>query len=123
MNVSASDGGMYTCEVTNDGGTDTATTSVLISPYFTSQPQAVGGANGTMATLTCEAEAFPNPTYQWFRTNGTIGATVTGQASSSLVFSSLQFGDEGDYFCNATSNGLTIQSDSATLSGKNSLLI
>ena len=118
-NVMAADGGTYTCMVTNDGGTNSATTSVLISPYFTSQPQAVGGDSGTMVTLTCEAEAFPSPVYQWSRTDGgTIGTTATGQASSTLVFSPLQFGDEGDYLCNATSSGVTIQSAPATLSGK-----
>ena len=118
VNVLASDGGTYTCEVTNDGGTDTATTSIFISPYFTSQPQAVGGANGAMVTLTCVAEAFPSPTYQWSRVDGgAISTAATGQNSSMLVFNPLAFGDEGEYVCNATSMGVTTQSQPATLSG------
>ncbi len=120
-NVTAANGGAYTCVITNAGGNNTATTSVFISPYFISQPQATGGVNNTMVILTCEAEAFPGPMYQWFRVDGEmLGNAVTGQASAVLEFSPLQFGNEGDYFCNATSNGITIQSDSATLSSKSS---
>ncbi len=119
-NVMAADGGMYTCMITNAGGSDSATTSVFISPYFTSQPQAMGGANGTMVTLTCEAEAFPAPTYEWSRMDGgTIGTEVVGQNSAMLMFDPLMFGDEGEYLCNATSMGMTIQSQPVTLTGKN----
>ncbi len=123
-NVMAADGGMYTCMITNAGGSDSDTTSVFIAPYFTSQPQAMGGDNGTMVTLTCEAEAFPAPTYQWSRGDGRMIRTeVMGQDSAMLTFDSLSFGDEGDYICNATSMGMTIQSQPVTLSGKNSFLL
>ncbi len=119
-NVTAADGGMYACAVYNAAGTSNATTSVFIAPYFTSQPQDLGGASGTMVTLTCEAEAFPGPTsYQWSRVDGrAIRTQVRGQNSTMLIFDPLVFGDEGDYFCTATSMGMTTQSQSATISGK-----
>ncbi len=117
-NVMATDGGVYTCEVNNTAGTSSDITSVSISPYFTSQPQAMGGNNGTMVTLTCEAEAFPAPTYQWSRVDGgTIRTEVMGQDSTVLVFDPLLFGDEGDYFCTAISNGDEAQSENVTVTG------
>ncbi len=118
-NVMAADGGMYTCMITNAGGNDSATTSVFISPYFISQPQDVGGDNGTMVTLTCAAEAFPAPMYQlsWVD-GGTIRMEVMGQDSTVLTFDPLLFGDEGDYICTAMSNGNQAQSQNATLTGK-----
>ncbi len=119
-NVVATNGGAYTCMVTNTAGTSNATTSVFISPYFASQPQAMGGANGTMVTLTCEAEAFPAPTYEWSRMDGgTIRTEVTGQNSAMLMFDPLMFGDEGEYLCDAMSMGMTVQSQPVTLTGKN----
>ena len=120
LNVSVADGGAYTCMVTNAAGADNATTFVFISPYFTSHPQGMGGANGTMVTLTCGAEAFPAPTYQWGRVDGgTIRPEVTGQDSAMLIFNPLTFGDEGDYICTAMSNGNQVQSQTATLTGNN----
>ena len=119
QNVTVADGGMYNCIVSNTAGNNGASTSIFIFPYFTSQPQGVGGSNRGMAAISCVAEAFPTPTYQWSRVDGaTIGSTVMGQTTSTLVFSSIQFRDEGEYVCNATSNGVTIQSQSATLSGE-----
>ncbi len=120
QSVRAVDGGVYTCVVSNAAGTSNATTSIFISPYFTSQPQAMGGANDTVVTLTCEAEAFPAPTYQWSQADGGMIRTgVMGQTTALLMFDPLLFRDEGDYVCNATSMGVTIQSQPATLSGKN----
>ena len=71
-----------------------------------------------MVTLTCEAEAFPSPTYLWHRADGmVIRNTVTGQNSAMLMFPSLEFGDEGSYYCSATSIGVMRLSQFVTLSG------
>ena len=118
LNIAAADGGVYTCMVSNTAGTSSASTSVFIFPYFTSQPQDMGGAAGSLVSLMCTAEAFPAPTYRWSRASGggQIRTAVTGRNSSTLQFSSLQFGDEGNYICTATS-GTAIQSQPATLTG------
>ena len=123
QNVTAADGGSYVCMVTNDGGTDTATTSVFIAPYFVSQPQDVRGANGTSVTLACQAEAFPSPTYQWSRIDGRMIRTeVMGQDSEMLMFAPLMFGDEGNYFCTAMSSQISLPSQNVTLTGKSAHL-
>ena len=117
-NVMAADGGAYTCMASNAAGMDTAVTSVFISPYFITQPQDVGAIDGAMVTLTCEAEGFPSPSYQWSGTNA-VRADVLGQTSTMLTFNPLMFGDEGDYFCTAMStNGDPEQSETATLTSK-----
>ena len=55
--------------------------------------------------------------YQWIRVGGVFGANVNGINSDMLVFAPVLFGDEGEYFCTATANGHTVQSDISTLTG------
>ena len=117
--MSASDGGEYTCVVTNLAGNDSASTNVFVAPYFTAVPADIETSDGDMGTLTCVAEAFPSPDYIWGRVDGgTIRDQVTGRNTSMLMFNPVMFGDEGDYYCNATSNGVTSQSPSATVTRK-----
>ena len=120
--VSASTGGEYSCVVRNAAGSNTDNTNVFISPYITSQPLHMVGANGSMTMLTCEAEAFPSPQYQWGRMDGDKIRAELSTTSSTLMFTPLLFGDEGEYFCNATSRNLTTQSQPATLTGKDNSL-
>ena len=118
-NVNASNGGDYSCVVSNAAGNSTITTSLFISPYFTSQPESIGGVNGSSVTLTCVAEAFPALEYQWRRIDAmSLSSNVMGEDSSMLKFDPLVFGDEGGYFCLATSQGTVIQSDNATVSSE-----
>ena len=118
FNISASQGGEYTCMVNNSAGIGSASVSINIRPEFTSQPQDLQAVVGSTEALRCEAEAFPSPQYQWVRIDGqNIRAGIT--TDSMLMFVPLMFGDEGLYFCNATSRGETIQSDIITLSSKN----
>ena len=121
-NVNASNGGEYSCVVSNSVGGDSASTFVFISPYFTTQPENTGGSNGSTLTLMCEAEAFPSPQYQWAYADGAdIREAVIGINSTMLYFNPLIFGDEGNYFCNATSGRVTVESNLVTLTGKSYL--
>lgn len=116
--VEASDGGQYTCVVSNTAGNDSDSVSVYISPYFITEPQDIGEFNGSPVSLTCMAESFPAPEYQWAREDGTdIRDQVVGTNSTTLSFGPVLFGDEGSYYCNATSLGITIQSIASTLTG------
>ncbi len=115
VNATAFDGGEYTCTVNN--GTANATVTVHITPQFTtSQPTQV--SSDSMTILTCDATGFPDPVYVWGRVDGkNIGDDVETN-SSTLVLGFLMFGDEGDYYCNATSGDVTIQSEAVTVTGK-----
>ena len=122
-NVNASTGGEYSCVVSNSAGDDSASTFVFISPYFTTQPENSGSLNGSKLILKCLAEAFPAPQYQWARVEGApIKDAVLGINSTVLTFNPLIFGDEGSYFCNATSVGVTVQSNLVTLTGNSKYL-
>ena len=113
--VSAADGGEYTCVVSNSAGSDSTSTTLYIRPYFHVQPISMRTEVGQNAFFTCEAEAFPEPTFEWFRADSEeFGVNVTGMNTSTLMFTPVQFGDEGDYYCTATSNG-TIRTNSSTV--------
>ena len=116
--ISANNGDEYTCIVSNVAGSDSASTSLFVYPEITLNPVDIMDAtNGTVRMLACDAAAFPEPQYQWERVGGDFGANVNGINSNLLVFVPVQFGDEGEYICNATANGRTVQSDTSTLTG------
>lgn len=111
-------GGVYTCEVSNAAGTGNATTVVFVQLRFDIHPTDIFTVRGMRQVFVCEAEAFPAPTYEWFRTNGDIRGNLTGIETRVLIFDSVEFGDEGDYYCLATSNNFSMSSDVATLTGR-----
>ena len=115
--VDASDGGEYTCVVSNTAGNDSASSTVYIFPYFTIAPEDVESSNGDNVTLSCEAEAFPDPSYAWTKIDEIIRESATVIDSTSLSFEPVLFGDEGSYNCSVTSESGIIWSD-AVLSGK-----
>ena len=118
-NVNAMDGGLYTCVVTNAAGNDNSDITLNIAPYFIVQPNDILTNNSDSQTLTCEAEGFPDPVYQWFRNdNEMVRSNLTAINSSMLLFDPVLFGDEGDYYCTATSNGISVNSTTATLTGE-----
>ena len=116
-NITASDGGTYTCVVTNSAGNSSASVDVNIRPRFTSVSEDLQQRSGDSVTLTCEAESFPEATYVWRRVNGE-GEGEDLSTSSNLDFPSVMFGDEGGYICIATSAGVEIQSDVVTLTSE-----
>ena len=118
--ITVNDGDEYTCIVSNVAGSDSASTSLFVYPEITLNPVDIMNAiNGTVRILVCNAAAFPDPEYQWVRVSGVfaIGDNVIGINSYTLVFAPVLFGDEGEYFCTATANGRTVQSDTSTLTG------
>ena len=115
--ISAMDGGEYTCVVSNAAGSGNASTLLNVSPYIAVDPTDISARNGTVHMLVCEAEAFPEPQYQWIRASGNFSETVTGVDSSVLGFTPVLFGDEGEYYCTAVSNGRSVESSTSTLTG------
>ena len=116
-NVNASTGGMYTCMVTNAAGDDSDSTFLFVAPYFVTEPGNRETVNGSSVILQCVAEAFPSPSYLWGRTNELQIRGSLLIVTSTLVFSPVLFGDEGNYYCNATSRDIVAHSADATLTG------
>ena len=116
-NVTAmDDGGMYTCTVNNTAGSDSYSTYLFISPMITASPTDLKVTNNTpMVSFSCDATAFPAPQFEWFREGGSLPDTAVGANTRTLTISLVAFGDEGVYYCRATSNDLTVNSDRATL--------
>lgn len=110
-------GGVYTCEVSNAAGTGNATTTVFVHLRFNIHPTDAFTERGMSQVLECEAESFPNPTYEWFRVDGDVRNDLVGIDTRVLIFNSVEFGDEGVYYCLATSSNFSIPSDTATLTG------
>ena len=119
VNVTAADGGPYTCNVTNAAGYDTYTTYVFISPMITIDPVSRNVSNGTEdVTFSCDATGFPQPEFEWFSDEGLpLPDSASGGDTSTLTIDLVLFGIEGQYYCTATSNNLTVESERATLSG------
>ena len=121
--VDASAGGVYTCVVTNAAGSDADSTFLFIASYFVVEPINQEVANGSLVTLTCIAEAFPSPNYLWARTDTMPIREELITNTSSLIFDPVLFGDEGDYYCNATSREEVAKTQDATLTGNNYCII
>ncbi|KAL5486363.1 hypothetical protein EMCRGX_G018829 [Ephydatia muelleri] len=110
-----SDGGVYTCVVTNAAGNGSASATVYVTPTIITQPSDVLAVVNDIVTLMCEAEAFPPPQYIWEHIGGNLAgrSNVMGINSNSLKINGIVFGDEGSYRCSATSNGTTVVSRNA----------
>ena len=122
-NVSASNGGEYTCTVSNLAGNASRSSTLYVSPYIVTNPEEVlTSINGTAGLeLECMAEAFPSPTYTWTQLTGRfIPMTVIDDSDSGILAFSpvVYFGNYGTYVCTASSNGLMVNSSMATVYGK-----
>ena len=96
--VDASDGGEYTCVVSNAAGNDSTVFILYIHPYIVTDPQLqILAANDAQASFTCEAMGFPDPSYRWMKNED----LEFERFNQSLTFSPVMFGDEGTYQCAA----------------------
>ena len=120
-NVNASHGGSYICVVINDAGFGLANTIVYIRTYFIEQPaENIFAKNLDPVTLTCGAESFPEPTFQWEKLNSSgYFQELPGETNSTLVFSSVGYNDFGNYQCVVRTAVLdiTLISNTSTLHG------
>ena len=118
-NISASDGGEYTCTVSNLAGNASNSSTLYVSPYIVINPvENLTVTNGTVNVLECVAKAFPSPTYSWTKLTGPGSPMVVVQESVSgtLLFSpEIEFSDYGAYVCTASSNGLMVNFSVSTV--------
>ena len=119
MQVTAENGGTYTCTVTNSAGSGSYSTYVFISPMITLNPISNNVSNGAgEVSFICNATGFPEPDIEWFMVNGPLPDTASGENTNTLTIAPVMFGDEGQYICVATSNELTVESEPATLTSE-----
>ena len=104
-NISAMNGGSYTCVVSNAAGNDSATAVLYVEPIIVTQPTDILTRNGTVVNFTCVAESFPDPEYTWEKYNDESGSYDTVSHSSVFEFTPAVFGDEGSYRCVASLPG------------------
>ena len=104
-NISAVNGGSYTCVVSNAAGNDSATAVLYVEPIIVTQPTDILTRNGTVESFTCAAESFPSPEYTWEKYNEETNSFDMVSSGSVLEFTPAVFGDEGSYHCVASLPG------------------
>ena len=84
----------------------------VVNPLITTDPMSQLASDGDMVIFTCNAVAFPAPSisYNWSTPNPYDFNTST------ITFMVL-YSDFGNYTCMATSNGMTVESQPALLTG------
>ena len=96
--VDASDGGEYTCVVSNAAGISNASLTLYIRPYIVTHPQQILATVPESVSFTCKALGFPAPNYRWDK----IGDPEFKRFTQNLTFNPVNFGNEGLYQCVAS---------------------
>ena len=92
-----------------------------VAPGFEVHPTDQRVSPGDNVTLTCRAESYPAPMYQWekFNTSTQSFEQVIGQTTNELQFTNIQGSEFGVYRCVATAPMISqsAYSNNATLTG------
>lgn len=100
VDIGASDGGNYSCNVSNAAGHDTVTSTVFVRPYIITplDSQVLTKVDGSALNITCDVDGFPGPSVMWFEI-AIDGTERKVSNTSELRLSPVTFGDEGVYRC------------------------
>ncbi len=95
------DGGSYSCLVFNVAGSDTGIGQLFVNPVIITPPSDVLAEQGDVVTLTCVADSFDPPQYEWQFMNRTTEQfeTIEGETNTELSFSSIAHEEYGMYQC------------------------
>ena len=121
-------GGTYDCVVVNDAGFGYASGVLYLAPEFVVHPGDALTREGGSFNLTCLAESFPYPTYQWQMMSRTTAeyVDIPGENKTYLEFTDVTVNDFGRYRCVARNviNGLTMStaSNAAVVAGMKLLM-
>ena len=124
-------GGEYTCIAINEAGFDNDTVYLLVQPEIITQPpQDVYLNAGNDLSLTCIADSFPPPMYQWERMNRTTGVFVPipaefGGNTSNLTIPEIPYQIYGTFRCVASAPMIEVNSTSneVLVTGKYMLML
>ena len=115
-------GGSYECVVINEAGLGRNSANLYVRPVITEQPRDIETEANNTVTLTCIANSFPVPEYQWEMMNRTSEdfEQIDGEMNTTLVFDYIDYEDYGRYRCVVSVPFLspTITSDNVTITGK-----
>ena len=115
-------GVVFDCAVISDRGTFSTSLMLQVAPGFVTQPADQIVVPGDNVTLTCQAESFPSPFYQWEKLNTSSRSyfSVMGENMAALQFNNISRNDYGSYRCRVTSGMTNLEafSNTALVSGK-----
>ena len=115
--IDATDGGEYTCVVSNAAGNDSTNVMLYIQPYIVVNPQPLLlTVVRSSVTFTCEALSFPPPSYQWEK-EGVPGFVSTEQ---NYMIGAASYSSGGVYRCVAF---FTLNMTNYTATSEDGLLV
>ena len=118
----AADGGYYTCIVVNEAGYDTDNVTLYVSPVITLNPMDQYADPGDTVTISCLADSYPPPTYQWqvLNTDTNMYQDIYGETMTSYTIEDIDYNQFGMYRCCVTTPKIneTIYSEPALITGK-----
>ena len=118
----AADGGEYTCVVVNEAGYDTDNVTLYVSPVITRNPDPQYAHPRDTVTISCEADSYPPPNYQWQMMNRTTNnfENIVGATMPNYTIISIEYDQFGMYRCAVTTPIIdeTIYSQPALITGK-----
>ena len=120
--INGTDGGLYTCIAVNEAGYDNSTVTLYVHPEITTQPTDQFVDPGDTATLTCIADSFPAPNYQWQRMNTATKEfeDMFEETATTYTINDVEHEDFGIYRCVVTTPTIneTINSRDTIIAGK-----
>ncbi len=143
-NISADNGGGYTCIAANNAGNDSDVSNLYVHPYITMAPELnIYTMDGEFVSLECVVDGSPAPNVTWESLgieiqNGSgmenvsmdgINSNLAAFDNLPLEFSLVTFGDEGYYRCVVsaqTPEGValeTVMSQLTLVTGENAAMV
>ena len=115
-------GGSYECVVINEAGLGRNSATLYVRPVITQQPMDIETEADNIVTLTCIADSFPAPEYQWEVMNMSTGEfePIYWEMNNTLVIDPIDHDDYGTYRCEVTTPTINevITSEEAVITGK-----